>query len=180
MNDNIPKKETTMKKKSKMNTTYISAATQKKMAKVFSELYEQPKKFNKDEWGVTVKDLKKLSDLMAFYEYIATAPALRNVHDAKPPCGTIACLTGQTLITIGKLKPKLKLGKKDFYIFNEESTVPKARKLLGLSRDQATSLFYPNLWPYKFSDAIRNQTPGTKKYLNVAKRRWEYMIKTGE
>jgi hypothetical protein len=164
----------------KVNTKFISAKTQTKMAKVFKELDREPKKFDMWTWGIAVnKDT--LLQLLASDElvYSDIEDEIKRLAKINPPCGTVDCLAGQTLVTLGGFKPNLKIGKRGYYEF-PDNTPEKALKLLGLSEDQAALLFYPDNWPYKFEQALDKLESGTKEYLAVAKKRWQHMIETGE
>lgn len=55
----------------------------------------------------------------------------------------------------------------------------RAQASLGLTADEALSLFYTNGWPREFLDAIRTSRPGTQEYFDIAESRFLHFLKTG-
>jgi len=161
---------------------FVSQKAIKKVNKVFLALTKQPKKFNMSYWATAVKDYKLLPILIrenVARGYFGKARELKALKNQAPPCGTIACLAGQALITLGKMQPTVD-NDKAVYSFNHLSVPEEAAKLLGISEDAADKLFFPDYWPRKFRYALKKQKAGTKGYLNVAKRRFAHLVKTGQ
>ena len=154
-----------------------------KINKVFTELQKVPGKFNMDYWGASVKDLKALSSTGEVNQHGVWLQWLGSVkiqlETKHPPCGTVACLAGQVLMTAKLIKPKFSTKENSFYVF-PNNTPHKAAKYLGLKYSVAKKLFFPFMWPQNFRTQLEMATPGTKAYLKIAKRRFEHLVKTGE
>lgn len=103
-----------------------------------------------------------------------------------PVCKTQACLAGEAVLAVGTGRilesGGIALGEGDYPAHVE--ILDQATKDLGLSRDQATRLFFfkgwkqPKLgWPDKFAEAYENaKTPQGRLY--VAIRRVEHFLAT--
>jgi hypothetical protein len=97
--------------------------------------------------------------------------------DQKSPCGTVACLAGETIIAAA---PSIEKGiqslKRAVDRFEHGDTydsgvVRKARLLLGISIQEATDMFdgYGNTWPSPFGERFTSaQRPATKAKIAVA------------
>jgi hypothetical protein len=128
----------------KMNVRHVSADTQKKMARVLAALEKQPKKLNMDFWGISVnyRDIPEVLKAMEENPNVharKTSAVLRAIQRAKPPCGTVACLAGQTLITLGGLKFKRLTGNK-LNRLSDKLFKPSNEVFLGLSDEQTKGL----------------------------------------
>lgn len=104
---------------------------------------------------------------------------------APTPCGTRACIAGHALIESGFCTPlelnktrrtDPKTGEADWFDVQEE-----ARRLLGLSQDQASALFDPDgdNWKEPFEENFRNAKTKTDR-ARVAADYLNDIIRTGE
>ena len=70
---------------------------------------------------------------MNFYIHRAASP----LYDRIDECKTVACLAGWVVLMEGHLP-------ENYYYGLKNSTVKKAKKILGLSDDEAVALFHPH------------------------------------
>jgi len=171
------------KSKSKKMKVFVPKSAVKKINLVFKQLEKIPGRFNMDFWGASVKDMKDLKTTQPNnqhgYDLAWLIQAKQQLESKHPPCGTVACLAGQILVTAKLIKPKFTTKENWFYVF-PNNTPNKAAKYLGIKYSVAKKLFFPYVWPSKFRNQLEDKAPGTKAYLNVAKRRFEHLVKTGE
>jgi hypothetical protein len=162
---------------------FISETSARKLLEVMNRILEEPKRLDMMDWGIhyspSALRRAKNPDVEDFFR----VPEERNI----PPCGTVGCLAGWTLVT---LTPKrqfdqlLKSGnarrnpRKDALIFPSD-TASLAAELLGISKDYLTSLFAPGMWPQQFREGfLPTVAPGRRAL--VTRNRVIYFIKTGE
>lgn len=81
-----------------------------------------------------------------------------------PPCGTVACIAGWSC-ELKAARPRA--------VTNQQKY---ARKLLGLTSQEAARLFLPDQWPDKFEAGLRDD--GEQHTAEVAAARIEHFIKT--
>ena len=164
-----------------------SAETIVKLRKLQQYILEEPKRFNLTFWGAHVdpkyqdKTVEELRDLLVFE---LSRSVIKDIKDASPPCGTVACLAGNVCVMEGIIKPVDDMHQ-DAYVFSEE-TPSLACKALGIDEQEGEKLFYLHDWtdhggwPQEFEFRLEAATPGTQKYAQVAVDRIEHYIQTGE
>lgn len=145
----------------------------------------EPKRNNMNIWGYSVDpDLfdKTNSEL---YQLDVDTTCFSAVNSQRPPCNTVACLAGSTLIAAGLVKPEIRPGRLEYHF--PTTTEEQAAEFLGITVDQATSLFLlvdwsldENGWPEEFADRLKACEPGTPEYLQVMLDRLEYFKQTGD
>jgi hypothetical protein len=148
----------------------------KLLRKIQKHILEEPRRLNMDGWGM-VFDMEDAA-----------------IDKRVPPCGTAGCIAGTACIITGAIKPSRIIGRtyrntytggRPFWEF-PDNTPDKARKALGLKKEQAQRLFYmPDHiwsdidlhWPKRFGTAYRKaKTPRGKA--RVTSRRIDHFIKT--
>lgn len=142
-----------------------------------------PEKLNMDDWG-SVCDPN-------FYEEADMQSA---VVDQRPPCGTVGCLAGNTVIMAGIVKPRALFDGGTVYELEGE-TPRDARDYLEITEEQADRLFYlkswnyglgvvndeegnPAGWPDEFEERLSKYQPGTSGYLRATLDRIDHFIAT--
>ena len=169
-----------------------SKKTIEKLRKLEAYILEEPKRFNLNLWG-EIANPKKYKEIIAECSY----PEDYDILQQKPSCGAVGCIAGDACILFGKIKPSKVIKELDWelgvYTF-PDNTYRLAQEVLGLTENQALSLFLLKSWSWKFDDEgndyvgwpnkfakrLEKYKPGTKKYAQVAVDRIEHFIRTGE
>lgn len=84
-----------------------------------------------------------------------------NQYTLKPPCGTVACAAGWAVLLgePGRIRDKAKKwAKKDW-----DGVFSKARRLLGITGDEAYKLFHHKNWDYEYRQAYENATTSLQR-----------------
>lgn len=175
-------------KKTKPVTSPLKKETIKKLRAIQKYILEEPRRFNLTFWGeiANPKEFKYFENEGAFYDVV----------EQKPPCGAVGCIAGNACIVGGIVKPKDVIkGLDEFKVYAFPETTPeKARKYLGITKEQADRLFFLASWcntdfdengeylgwPEEFEQELNNYKAGTKGYAQVTVDRIEWFIKTGE
>lgn len=85
------------------------------------------------------------------------------VDPMSPPCGTIGCIAGFTVMLSGK-------------IVEVETVQEEAMELLGINDKQAGELFYTSQWPQRFSTEYFDYGWASKERAEVTARRIDAFI----
>lgn len=159
-----------------------SAETVKKLNQLKEYITKEPRRFNMSWWGVSAKP--KTIELLEegddyYYEQLVDV-----LKKQQPPCGTVACLAGNCTIMAGLTKPTFD---RDSAIYEFDDGTPlKAAKWLGLEPEDASKLFYlsdwdyPEHWPESFTNEYYEAEDDFAKRAEIACRRIDHFIKTGE
>lgn len=128
---------------------YTSQETAKKMRAVVAYIKEEPRRLNMYVWACQI-----------------------STHDElDPPCGTVGCFAGWTIMsTVGKEE----LG----HLLGTDSVADAAADILGIDDHDAYILFYSTRWPTSFNEAYVNANSPAKR-VQALSDRIEYFIETG-
>ena len=173
----------------KVKKSPLNPETVKKLRALQKYIREVPERFNLKLWGQVANP----EDYDALESYYQEEP----ISLQRPPCGAVGCIAGNYCIMTGLIQPKKILNdlkESEVYEMGYD-TSNKAKKSLGLTKEQAENLFFLkswhtssyneakgdfNGWPYEFEDELKTYTPGTKEYVEVTCRRIDHFIKTGK
>lgn len=86
-------------------------------------------------------------------------------HAEEPPCGTICCIAGETLIAADMYKD---IGTYTEGVYRWTTIESRAQALLELTDSQARSLFHTEWWPHIWHTRLTLQKPGTEFYARIA------------
>lgn len=132
----------------------------KLLRKVKKHILAEPKRFHMGDWAT-------------FWAKSERKPKY------VPPCRTVACIAGWTVLLAKPLLWKRFMADnvKDICqtSINPET---EAATLLGMSRHEASSMFYTSNWPDQFADQYDMANREEKAV--IAANRIEHFIKTGE
>jgi hypothetical protein len=134
----------------------------RKLRKLQKWILAEPRRYRQDWWGWTGNSLA--------------------IQEQNPPCGTVACLAGNTALMEGYKAPSQINGRFECMISPRGATVRidrTAKRILGLTEDQRDRLFGigPHSWPAKLWFEYR-AAKTLEERAAVAVRRIDHFIKT--
>ena len=155
--------------------------TIEKLRKLQRYIQEEPRRFNLKYWGMSCNpdNYGTLEVEEGDEDFTET------LEKQRPPCGTIGCLAGSICIIEGLIRPRF-IENVSIYKFPYD-TSKLAEVALGISEKDADKLFLCKSWfdskfgwPDEFAEELELYSPGSKEYADVAVRRIDHYIETGE
>lgn len=176
-----------------------SQETIAKIRQLEQYILAEPKRFNLGLWGVHAnpKDYEHIEHQADTYNQkgsLVDYEAMEELLNSRPPCGSMACLAGNTCIIAGLIKPVIQEG----FVYEFPSNTPYlAEKWLGITEREAGDLFFLRSWGHAVEDKVKEQVVkvgwpeefenrlalcqfGSEAYAQVAVDRLEHFIATGE
>jgi hypothetical protein len=165
----------------------VSKNSALKLRRLARFILKEPKRLNLAYWIIKADSNIEESfwlDVDTSYEKRRQQKLFWKIQEQAPPCNTIGCIAGEACI-MGKLLPsEMEEGVRVMCMTDDVPLL--AQEYLGINGAQACKLFYlkhwngVNGWPVKFENELEAEIPGSLAYAQIAARRIEHFVATGE